>query len=437
MAKKNYDVIVVGAGFSGLTAAREISNRGHDTLILEGRDRMGGRTWVDHRMGKDLEMGGTYVHWFQPHIWAEISRYNLEIVEVPTLEKAHWITDGELKTGTRDEMFAKINEGMKVFLEDSFEYFPRPFDPLYAEDKVKEIDHLSVEDRMNEIESELSQEVMDLIKGEWAAYFDTKDLSIPALTQAYRFGALAYNNWYMLEDIFELYKFKNGTKSLIENIYKDGKADLELSTKVTKIEKTDSGHTVTTADGDEYTAKVVVTAVPINVLNDIEFDPLMLEEKHKLAEEKQTTVNGAKLWAKVKGLESTALLSGPSTLQSGSLHTDTVDGDEGYIMGYVTDIANLDMEDTNQVEELLRNWLPDIEVVDSTGHNWTEDEFSQGTWGILRTNQLSKYGRAVRQSEDGLYLAGSDYADGWAGFMDGAIESGLKTGLRVHKYLTE
>lgn len=105
-------------------------------------------------------------------------------------------------------------------------------------------------------------------------------------------------------------------------------------------------------------------------------------------------------------------------------------------MGYVMDITNLDVENTDEVEKLLRNWLPDIEVVESTGHNWTEDEFSQGTWGILRTNQLSKYGRAVRQSEDGLYLAGSDYADGWAGFMDGAIENGLKTGLRVHDYLS-
>ena len=107
---------------------------------------MGGRTWVDHRMGKDLEMGGTYVHWFQPHIWAEITRYGLELQEVPTLESAHWITNGELKTGTRDEMFAKINEGMEVFLRDALEYFPRPFDPFFAEDKVKEIDHLSVED---------------------------------------------------------------------------------------------------------------------------------------------------------------------------------------------------------------------------------------------------------------------------------------------------
>lgn len=435
MANKTYDVIVVGAGFSGLTAARELSKKGYKTLILEGRDRIGGRTWVDHRMGRDLEMGGTYVHWFQPHIWAEISRYGLEIQEVPTLEKAYWITEGELKVGTRDEMFDKINAGMNIFLKNSFEYFPRPFDPLYAEDKVKEIDHLSVEDRLQEIKSEISQETMDLLRGEWSAYFDTDDLTIPALTQAYRFGALAYNNWYMLEDIFELYKFKNGTKSLIESIYNDGEAELKLSTPVEKVEKVENGHKVITRNGEEFTARAVVTAVPINVLNDIEFEPALLDGKRQLSDEKQTTVNGAKLWAHVRGIEGTALLSGPASLPSGSLHTDKVDGDEAYIMGYVTNVANLDMNDPKEVEELLQNWLPKIEVIESTGHNWTEDEFSKGTWGILRTNQLTKYGKAVRQSEDGLYLAGSDYADGWAGFMDGAIESGLKTGRRVAEYL--
>ena len=42
----DYDVIVVGAGFAGATAARECATRGLRTLVLEGRDRVGGRTWT-------------------------------------------------------------------------------------------------------------------------------------------------------------------------------------------------------------------------------------------------------------------------------------------------------------------------------------------------------------------------------------------------------
>jgi monoamine oxidase len=46
-------------------------------LLLEGRDRIGGRTWTSQIEGYPYEMGGTWVHWFQPHVYREISRYGL------------------------------------------------------------------------------------------------------------------------------------------------------------------------------------------------------------------------------------------------------------------------------------------------------------------------------------------------------------------------
>ncbi|NIB32805.1 FAD-dependent oxidoreductase [Pseudonocardia sp. MCCB 268] len=42
--------------------------------MLEARDRLGGRVWTDRRLGRDLEIGGTWLHWTQPHVWAEIAR---------------------------------------------------------------------------------------------------------------------------------------------------------------------------------------------------------------------------------------------------------------------------------------------------------------------------------------------------------------------------
>lgn len=432
-----YDVIVVGAGFSGLTAARELSKKGHNTLILEGRDRMGGRTWYDHRMGKDLEMGGTYVHWFQPHIWSEITRYGLRTKQVPKLNEAYWLANEQLYTGTQEEMFEKINEGMEVFLKDTLKYFPRPYEPFH-EESINEIDHLSVADKLREIKPELSTEIYDLLSSYWSAYFCTDDLETPGLTQAYRWAALANNNWKMLEDIFELYKFKDGTKSLIDSIFEDSQAELKLSSPVSVIEKTDEGFKVITKEGQEFMATSVITAIPINVINNIEFIPSLLPEKHQISKEKQTTSNGAKLWAKVRGLTDTALFAGvPSKYPISSLHVDTIDGDEGYIMGYVSDSNKINVEEPKDVEKLLQNWLPTIEVIECTGHNWAQDEFSLGTWPVLRKNQLTKYGKALRKSEDGLYLAGSDYADGWAGFMDGAIESGLTTSKRVDQYLKD
>lgn len=72
-----YDVIVVGAGYCGLTASRDAALSGLKVLLLEGRDRIGGRSWSSNIGGYTFEMGGTWVSWGQPHVWREISRYEM------------------------------------------------------------------------------------------------------------------------------------------------------------------------------------------------------------------------------------------------------------------------------------------------------------------------------------------------------------------------
>ena len=74
-----YDVVVVGGGFAGVTAAREAALRGRRTLLLEARDRLGGRTWSADWDGFRIEYGGAWVHWHQPHTFSEITRAGLAV----------------------------------------------------------------------------------------------------------------------------------------------------------------------------------------------------------------------------------------------------------------------------------------------------------------------------------------------------------------------
>ena len=57
-----YDTIVVGAGVSGLTAARLLAAAGHRVLVLEARDRIGGRTWTDRSDGRVTDLGASWIH---------------------------------------------------------------------------------------------------------------------------------------------------------------------------------------------------------------------------------------------------------------------------------------------------------------------------------------------------------------------------------------
>lgn len=62
---------------------------GLNVLLLEGRDRIGGRTWSSNIGGYPFEMGGTWVHWHQPHVYRELSRYGMsdELVHCPDYTK--------------------------------------------------------------------------------------------------------------------------------------------------------------------------------------------------------------------------------------------------------------------------------------------------------------------------------------------------------------
>lgn len=59
---ERHDVIVVGAGVAGLTAARLLSREGRRVVVLEGRDRIGGRVWTDRRGGRATDLGASWIH---------------------------------------------------------------------------------------------------------------------------------------------------------------------------------------------------------------------------------------------------------------------------------------------------------------------------------------------------------------------------------------
>ena len=95
------------------------------------------------------------------------------------------------------------------------------------------------------------------------------------------------------------------------------------------------------------------------------------------------------------------------------------------MIGFGGDAERCDPADLAGMQASLDEMLPGYEVLDATAHDWLADEFSRGTWAIHRPGWYEHHHAAMRRPEGNVILAGSDLANGWAGFIDGAIESGL------------
>jgi monoamine oxidase len=114
MKDRTYDVVVIGAGMAGLTAARTLAEAGRKVLVVEAQDRIGGRIWTRHIGEEAIELGAEFIHGRPPELWALIDDAGLETYE--RKGKRLCFEDGTLNDcgGEMDEAFKPL-EKLKTF----------------------------------------------------------------------------------------------------------------------------------------------------------------------------------------------------------------------------------------------------------------------------------------------------------------------------------
>jgi pseudooxynicotine oxidase len=429
MNRGRYDVVVVGGGFAGVTAAREVALRGRSVVLLEARDRLGGRTWTSPWDGLEIEYGGGWVHWHQPHTWSEITRAGLDVVLSDDAQVASWYVGDERRSGTVAERDAIARKGWDMFVDGVEEALPNPHDPLYAIDKLARFDRLTIAERLEQLSLSDEERAVLVAELESLAHAPLEDAGAVSVL---RWHALSGYSLALTQYTGGRVTLARGTRSLVEAIASGAPVERRLETVVTRIAQTDDGVEVETADGSAVAGRAVVVAVPINTLGAIEFAPSLSESKRRAIALGQSS-RGIKIFIRARG-EGVLQNSIRPHHPFGYLDTEVLLGEsEQMLIGFGYDGELCDPADQSGVQRRLDEILPGYELLDATAHDWLRDPFSRGTWAIHRPGWYEHHHAAMQEPENRVILAGADIANGWAGFMDGAIESGLRAGALAAK----
>lgn len=427
-----YDVIVIGGGFAGVTAARETSLRGLSTLLLEARPRLGGRTLTLPLGGHDLDLGGTWVGWSQPHVWSEISRYGLAIDESAAArpERAVWFADGRRTEGSYDVYASMFERAAKAFYAPAREAFPRPFSPRYVT-SLDRLDAVTAEAAIADMALSEDERVLAL---SLAAINGHAPPSQSSYLDQLRWIALGdFDVWNMFDNLGR-YRLRGGTGKLLERMHADSRAETRLGAAVRAVEQREDGVDVIDRSGERFRARAAIVCVPLNCLGDIAFTPTLAAAKREVSAARHTG-SGAKIYARVAGRGSPIFCNGPHDMPLNFLWSEYQDEDSEILVGFGASSAQLDVNDESAIANAIKTYLPNTKLLEFFTYDWNVDPYSRGTWCMYRPQVLSRHFSELQRAEGHVYFAGADIANGWRGFIDGAIESGLSAARVVSDQL--
>jgi len=367
------------------------------------------------------------VHWHQPHTWSEITRAGLRVELSVDAERSHWWVGDERREGTIAERDAIAERGWNRFVDGVHEALPNPHDPLFALDELARFDRLTIAERLAELD--LDGDERAVLEAELES-LASAPLEAAGAVSVLRWHALSGYSLALTQYTGGRVTLAQGTAALLRAIASAAPIDVRLEAPVAAVRASGSRVEVETRAGAVHEGAAVVVAVPLNVLATIEFEPTLSEGKQEAIAVGQVS-RGSKIFLRTRGADVRENAIKPRH-PFGYLDTEILLGDGTQLqIGFGIDATRCDESDVAAIQRALDEILPGYELVAATAHDWLTYEYARGTWAIHPPGWYVRHHAEMRRPEGRVLLAGSDIANGWSGFIDGAIESGLETGARA------
>ncbi|XP_028418305.1 probable flavin-containing monoamine oxidase A [Dendronephthya gigantea] len=462
-----YDVIIVGAGAAGLTAAYELTKNKPECkiIVLEARDRIGGRLLsvslnVKNGGKENFDLGGQWVCSSQKNIGKLIETFKLETYDQYTKgSKLMELSLGEVTSHTDQISSIGFFSSIEMFLA------------------LKKIDNMCKEVPLTSPEKsphakQWDGTTVETFKNETLWTNNAKRAFDVAVSNIFGLSSSQISLLYFLHycnsagGIAKLIDAENGgaqatkVKGGLHQVcclLKDaiGEEKVLLGHAITKIYQDDNIVRITTSNGKSFESKYCILAIPPKLVGKIEFTPELPYERRILMRQivmgcytKFLATYETSFWRE-SGLSGQltrftdnkeSVISSPVSLVMDAVTKENNAALVGFFTGFGAShwASKSDDEKKLAVIETLKSFFGSKagKPLDFAIKDWCQDEWSGGCpVGIMTPGGITQFGDVLRKPCKRIHWAGTEMGSVWRGYVDGAVESGIRTAQEIAKKL--
>jgi monoamine oxidase len=454
--RRTVDVVVVGGGFAGLSAAWEVVRAGRSVLVLEAQDHVGGRARnLEIAGGEVSERGATFAGPTQNEILALAKEMGVETFPTFAQGENVYFADGE-RTRYSDTGPLGTAPPDPLIIPDLAQVIPRlddmatkvPVDAPWKAEQALEWDGQTFETWVNE--NSTSPRFRRIVPVATRPIFGAEPRELSLLFVLFYIAASGdeqhpgtFERNFNTRDGAQMFRFRGGSQRIAIELARRLGSRVLLRKPVRRIDQ-DAGGVRVHCDRLTVTARRAIVTAPPAMAARIEYVPPVRIERDQLTQSlrqgnltKVTAVYDRPFW-RDEGLNGTAVsLNGPVNV---AYDDSPEDGSPGVLFGFVGgdeargfygrpaaerrdaalgSLANYFGPKAREATQYFESTWP--------GNRWHRG----GPVGIAGPGALVAHGHALKEPVGRIHWAGTETSSYWAGYMDGAVRSGKRAAAEV------